>query len=352
MRNTKEPRTLARILLVITIIAIIVYIAFLVKSCNDYAAEMVNETQSQKTNYNTDVEFKEVVFLSTTLEQAVHRQAEQKESPEEENIQEEVFNEKTQYEESTDSEEFVETEEAEEHSSTEVEEIPIEELETEIWYATTDLNVRSGPGTEYDIIGGFRFRDEIKVCRQILDTGWVQVIVETDNQLQLGYSNKKYMTQNMEELNIVSSGPLPGYTDDDIYFIAQVITCEAGTEYQGKTEWVYEEGVLIEVPLHKSEMARVALVVINRVNSENFPNTLNKVVSASGQYPLTWSKIRSGKKPTEDAMEVARNILSGKWVPYFGDGQDKTYCTVYQGAGAGCGKGRTYMSPLHEYRYE
>lgn len=226
----------------------------------------------------------------------------------------------------------------------------IEKLETETWFATTDLNIRSGPGTEYNVIECFSYGDEIQVTREI-NSGWVQVKFATEDQLQLGYVSKKYIVQNKEELNTVSNGQLEGYTDDDVYLLAQVLTCEAGTESRHQ-EYVYEDGALTEVPLHKAEMARVCQVVINRINSSNFPNSLESVVSARGQYPWTWRKIRQGKKPTADAIETAENILNGHWVPYFGEGQDKLYSTVYQGASGKPGKGETYVSSIHEYRYE
>lgn len=81
----------------------------------------------------------------------------------------------------------------------------------------------------------------------------------------------------------------PAYTEEDLYYMSHIVQAEAGycsTEMQ--------EGV--------------ASVVMNRVESDLFPDTVMEVVTQAGQYaPITngtfWSE------PTDEAIEVSIDIL-------------------------------------------
>lgn len=75
------------------------------------------------------------------------------------------------------------------------------------------------------------------------------------------------------------------YTDNDLKYMAAIIFCEAGNQsYAGK-------------------MA-VGCVVMNRVNSSRFPNTILRVIKQPGQF----SPVRQGKFSRE-----IRNVERGKY---------------------------------------
>lgn len=52
----------------------------------------------------------------------------------------------------------------------------------------------------------------------------------------------------------------------------------------------------------------VGSVVINRVNSDSFPDTLGDVIFQQGQYSCVWDG-NYDKVPGEETMEVARDLL-------------------------------------------
>lgn len=52
----------------------------------------------------------------------------------------------------------------------------------------------------------------------------------------------------------------------------------------------------------------VGSVVINRVNSDKFPNTLSEVIFQPGQYAPTWDG-NYYKEPGEETIEVAKDLL-------------------------------------------
>ncbi|MGE6227620.1 cell wall hydrolase [Paenibacillus chitinolyticus] len=84
------------------------------------------------------------------------------------------------------------------------------------------------------------------------------------------------------------------YSDEDIYWLARIVSAEAKGE---------------------SEIGQIAVanVVLNRVKSEKFPDTIKKVIFAKGQFsPVNNKSIF--KEPTTKATESARKALQGKKV--------------------------------------
>lgn len=81
----------------------------------------------------------------------------------------------------------------------------------------------------------------------------------------------------------------PSYSETDLYYMSHIVQAEAG----------YCSTAMME---------GVASVVMNRVNSDLFPDTVKEVIEQPGQYsPLTngtfWGE------PSEEAIEVAKDIL-------------------------------------------
>lgn len=87
--------------------------------------------------------------------------------------------------------------------------------------------------------------------------------------------------------------PVP-YTDEDLYILSHVINGEAGSD------WISDEEQLL-----------VGNVVMNRVASDKFPNTIHDVVFQEGQYACTWDG-NYEKTPTPRAVENAKKVLQGE----------------------------------------
>lgn len=84
------------------------------------------------------------------------------------------------------------------------------------------------------------------------------------------------------------------YSADDLFVLSHVITGEAGSW------WLTDEEQLL-----------VANVVMNRVASPLFPNTIREVVFQPGQYACTWDG-NYEREPDARTMENARRILNGE----------------------------------------
>ena len=89
----------------------------------------------------------------------------------------------------------------------------------------------------------------------------------------------------------VSRGGI-GVNEDDLYLLAKIIECEARYEsYEGKVA--------------------VGAVVLNRVMSERFPDTIKGVIFQKGQFqPITDGGWNS-KEPSEQSYRAAGEALKG-----------------------------------------
>lgn len=89
-----------------------------------------------------------------------------------------------------------------------------------------------------------------------------------------------------------SAGTSAGYSDDDLYWLAAAITKEAGSN------WLSDEHQLM-----------VGNVILNRVASSAYPNTVYGVLSQVGQYP--WVSSGVSITPTNRALANAKKLLEG-----------------------------------------
>lgn len=93
------------------------------------------------------------------------------------------------------------------------------------------------------------------------------------------------------------------YTEDDVYCLAVVIYREAGSDY-----------------LTDEHRALVGCVVMNRVRSKAFPNTIRGVLTQYGQYQGLWqngiyfpSGVSTSSNAVKRAYRIAREVLEGQW---------------------------------------
>lgn len=176
------------------------------------------------------------------------------------------------------------------------------------------VNMRSGPGTDYDIIKEYDQYRELTVTGKTGD--WYRVTVGSRE----GFMLKKYVklgevpkatpkptakptatpgqTQAPELTPSVESTPEPtvvptqapssdmpsggAYTGDELYLLSQL---------------VYKEG-------DGQSYVAVANVILNRINSSKFPNTVNGVVYQKNQFSTS-----SFKTPSSAAKEAVTSVF-------------------------------------------
>ena len=85
--------------------------------------------------------------------------------------------------------------------------------------------------------------------------------------------------------------PKPSYTEEDLDLLARIINAEAGCDWI--PDWVQR---------------MVGSVVLNRVKSKYFPNTIREVIYQPGQYGPVYNGMIH-YTPTKKAIENARYVL-------------------------------------------
>lgn len=93
----------------------------------------------------------------------------------------------------------------------------------------------------------------------------------------------------------IFSAPQPQYSESDLMLLAKVIYAEAGSDFLSD-EW---------------KMC-VGEVVLNRVASPEFPNTIPDVVYQPGQYHGARSGYIASLIPSERCIEIAKRLLDGE----------------------------------------
>lgn len=174
---------------------------------------------------------------------------------------------------------------------------------------TEALRVRTGPSTESSIMGNLPRGEIVEVLNESED-GWVCVDYEGED----GWVSGEYVAldfvidagETMEEIKVreeaereakrhVNYGQYTTDADTKL-LLAALIYCEAGGEsYEGQVA--------------------VGAVVMNRVRSPAYPDTIHGVIYASGQFTPAMSgklnKVYESGRYSESCIRAAEEALSG-----------------------------------------
>ena len=114
--------------------------------------------------------------------------------------------------------------------------------------------------------------------------------------LKMSYAKTSYFTDYTTAKEILAAidaanRPKPSYTEEDLDLLARIINAEAGCDWI--PDWVQR---------------MVGSVVLNRVKSKYFPNTIREVIYQPGQYGPVYNGMIH-YTPTKKAIENARYVL-------------------------------------------
>lgn len=102
-----------------------------------------------------------------------------------------------------------------------------------------------------------------------------------------------------EEMLQPKPEPRYGFTDDDIYLMAQLLCGDKATDGDG------EYDIDFASTINYYEVNKVLCVVMNRVQATCFPNTVREVVLARNQFSVM--PRNSYKTPSKIALDTVRN---------------------------------------------
>ncbi|MBE6837857.1 MAG: cell wall hydrolase [Ruminococcus sp.] len=171
------------------------------------------------------------------------------------------------------------------------------------FYLTTNVNLRKGPGTSYTKLVTLK-KDTAVVAVVKVSNGWYKV--EANG--YTGYLIDDYLTtkkpavtttttQKVEtttpEPSTPGSKPVISYTDEELEMFYYVVEGEVG----GCSE--------------KSKLV-VANVIINRVKSPRFANTLKGVMTAKSQFTAINNYYSKKRTPTKSTIDCVNRALYGE----------------------------------------
>ena len=95
--------------------------------------------------------------------------------------------------------------------------------------------------------------------------------------------------------------PRYGFTDEEVYLLAQLLCGSSKVDGDGEYDFVYTAKYFPD-KLNYCEISKVLCVVMNRVRSEQFPNTVSEVVLQKGQF----SPMPKNAKKTPDDIAIQK----------------------------------------------
>ena len=162
---------------------------------------------------------------------------------------------------------------------------------------TAALNLRSKPSTSSSVIGTLYLNGSVTVTAVSADNEWYKVQAPVNGKTVTGYVFAQYidLTSETPSSGEGDSSSDVSFTNDEVNLLAALVYCEAGNQsYEGKLA--------------------VANVVLNRLNSSQFPNTIKDVIYQKNQFSPASSgalaKALSSGVPS-DCVKAAKDAMSG-----------------------------------------
>ncbi|MBR1724465.1 MAG: cell wall hydrolase, partial [Ruminococcus sp.] len=156
-------------------------------------------------------------------------------------------------------------------------------------YTAEKVNLRNGPSLNDSVISVLSQGCELLVTGYTDD--WYRVKADGVN----GYCMKRYLTETApveEEDNGSNSGVIT-YSDVELNMLCYVLQGEVGD-------------------CSEASKIAVANVIINRVKNPLFPDSIEGVLTQSGQFDAIWGYYNGSTVPSDNTIECAKRALAGE----------------------------------------
>lgn len=149
-------------------------------------------------------------------------------------------------------------------------------------WTTASVNVREAPSLDSEILETYKYNTLVSSIEE--KDGWTQIKYKDS----IAYIKSDYLTENKQESQSPYANLISNFTEYEKYLIYQITYAEAGNQTMQGQRAVIE-------------------VILNRVLSNKYPNSVEGVLSQRGQF-VTWKlrdKVRYNSQQVEALNLVA-----------------------------------------------
>lgn len=143
-------------------------------------------------------------------------------------------------------------------------------------------------GSIFDLLNGSTVTLELDMAAYYLD---VMAMAAVDGDLQAGREAAQYRNEIIDQ----NGSDQVKISFDDLYLLAKLICAEAGSD------WLSDDFRLC-----------VGEVVLNRVESPEFPDSISDVVYQKGQYASAGTAAFASLVPSQACVDVALRLMQGE----------------------------------------
>ena len=143
-------------------------------------------------------------------------------------------------------------------------------------------------GSIFDLLNGSTVTLELDMAAYYLD---VMAMAAVDGDLQAGREAAQYRNEIIDQ----NGSDQVKISFDDLYLLAKLICAEAGSD------WLSDDFRLC-----------VGEVVLNRVDSPEFPDSISDVVYQKGQYASAGTAAFASLVPSQACVDVALRLMQGE----------------------------------------
>ena len=200
------------------------------------------------------------------------------------------------------------------------EKVTEKKLNNVVMYTTEIVKLRKSPDSNSEAVAILALDDKVRATAE-LSSGWYAVTYDDYS----GYIKKDYLTKEVPESvkkaeKAKETTQTKKQTTAATTTAAPVATTSKAAAASGQTVSCTDEEFNMLCYVLQGEVGgcsdaskiAVANVILNRVKSPNFPNTISGVLTADNQFTAIYGYYNNTTPPTQNTIDCARRALNGE----------------------------------------
>ncbi len=175
---------------------------------------------------------------------------------------------------------------------------------SKIMYAKEPVNMRKNPNLDADLISTISGDEKVTVDGKTND-GWYRVTYGNNK----GFCKSEYFTEKAPVKQTAAKKSAAKYADAEPVISKNSSTVSCSDEEFEMLCYVLQNEV---GNLSEGSKIAVANVILNRVKSPNFPNSIVGVLTSNNQFTAITNYYNRSNPPTQNTIDCARRALNGE----------------------------------------